>query len=371
MNRIKICHITTVHHALDDRIFFKECTALSKAGYVVFIVAPDSGGIKYNQGITIISLTSTSNRLFRATFLSFSALKKALKTKASVYHFHDPELMPIGVILKILGKKVIYDVHEDLPKQIYYKPYIPNRLFKTFASFIVKYIELFCCLFFDVIVAATEDIARKFNVTKTIVIRNLAIVGLIDKLKAYHHKSDKLTLIYAGGLSEERGIKEIILALEKVSIPVELWLLGSWSSESYQKTCSSLAGFTKTKYWGFMSMDHVYPYIKAADIGIALLYPAKNYVTSLPVKAFEYMACQKPIIMSNFDYWKKIFDGCALFTDPLNPDKIALAIEQLYSHKTLAEQLAANGRKLILEQYSWENESSKLINAYEKLVYED
>jgi glycosyltransferase involved in cell wall biosynthesis len=371
LNRSKICHITTVHQALDDRIFFKECVFLRKAGYDVFLVAPDQKNEYPNHDITIVGLTSTGNRFYRATFLAFKAFVKALKTQASVFHFHDPELMFIGVLLKLFGKKVIYDVHEDLPKQIYYKPYIPTKLLKSVSSLLVKYIELFCCLFFDLIVAATDDIARKFPASKTIVIRNLAIVGLIDQVESHHPKSEKFVLVYAGGLSEERGIKEIILALEKVDMPIELWLLGPWASESYQKLCSSLPGFAKTKYLGFMPMDKVYPYIKAADVGIALLYPAKNYVTSLPVKAFEYMACRKPIIMSNFDYWKKIFGGCALFTDPLNPDKIARAIEQLYSNKTLADELSVNGRKLIMEQYSWESESIKLINAYHQLLYEN
>ena len=189
MSRIKICHITTVHQALDDRIFFKESVFLRKAGYDVFLVAPDKKGVHQNHEVNIVGLTLAGNRFYRATFLAFSALIKALKTRALLFHFHDPELMPIGVILKLLGKKVIYDVHEDLPKQIYYKPYIPTKLLKSISSFIVKYVELFCCLFFDLIVAATDDIARKFPASKTIVIRNLAIVGLIDQVDAHYPKS--------------------------------------------------------------------------------------------------------------------------------------------------------------------------------------
>jgi hypothetical protein len=53
--------------------------------------------------------------------------RKALKTDADIYHLHDPELMPLGLLLKLQRKKVIYDVHENLPKQISIKHWINPR----------------------------------------------------------------------------------------------------------------------------------------------------------------------------------------------------------------------------------------------------
>ena len=75
--------------------------------------------------------------------------------------------------------------------------------------------------------------------------------------------------------------------------------------------------------------------MKASDIGMSVLYPIKNYLTALPIKSFEYMACSLPMVVSNFDYWQKLFGECALFADPYNPKDIANKILYLYILKKI------------------------------------
>ncbi len=364
---IKVCHISTVHNALDDRIFHKECVSLVKAGFDVTLV------VKHPQnevvdGVNICALPEKNSRSYRL-LSQFTALSKAVKIKAKIYHFHDPELMFIGLALRLLGKKVIYDVHEDIVKQVYYKKWIKYIFVRATLSKMIKYAEKFCTLFFSNIVVVTDDIAIKFPSHKTVLIRNFPIVGLIDKQPINNTKSEDTTrLIYAGGLTEVRGIKEIIAALQFINQEVELLLLGPWESEEYLQECKNISSWNKVKYIGKLNLEEVYPYIKSSDIGLSLLYPAKNYLTSLPVKAFEYMACGKPMIMSNFDYWKEIFGDVALFCDPMDPKAIADCIQQLISQKEDADKMGKMGRELILEKFSWEAESLRLIAMYNQLL---
>jgi glycosyltransferase involved in cell wall biosynthesis len=364
---IKVCHISTVHFYNDDRILYKQCCSLAQAGYEVFFVVPHTKREKV-MGVEVVPLKRTSSRFYRVFVLSFVAMGKALGTGSAIFHFHDPELMGIGVLLKLMGKKVIYDVHEDLPKQLLYKRWISSELIKKSLSSFIKGLEQFCCLFYNRIMPATPDIAAKFSKKKTVLIRNLAILKLIDRVQPAAVNSEKIKLIYVGGFSDIRGIKETIRALEILNGKAELWLLGAWATEAYEKACKEMEGYKYVTHFGMFPLEEVYPYIKKADIGMALLYPAKNYITSLPVKSFEYMACEKPMIMSDFVYWKEVFKGCALFIDPMNPIMIVEAVLKLDSDKQLAADLAKRGRELLLQEYSWEAESVKLINAYNTLT---
>jgi len=181
------------------------------------------------------------------------------------------------------------------------------------------------------------------------------------------YKKNKSIIIYAGGLTRIRGIKEIIQAMEYIDNKDELWILGKWQSEKFKKECENLIGWKYTKYLGLVSLEEVFRYMKIADIGISTLYPVKNYLISLPIKVFEYMACSLPMVISNFPFWQEIFRDCALFVNPYNSKDIAKKISYLLDNPNKAKELGKKGRKLIKDRYSWEEESKKLLRMYENL----
>jgi glycosyltransferase involved in cell wall biosynthesis len=366
--RIKICHISTVHSLYDDRIFYKECKSLSSNGYEVSLI------VQHNQdelieGIQIIALPDFGNRFSRLLKGNLLALKRAFNTKSAIYHFHDPELMITGLILKLSGKKVVYDVHENISLQILSKEWIEIKFLRRVVSIFIKYFEKFNCLFYDGIITVTDDISIKFNKNKTIILRNFPILKFIKNEKInIIEANNKFKIIYAGGLTRVRGIKEIILAIGLVNDNCELWLLGSFDDTDYYEECRNTKGWEKTKYMGYLRMEDVYGYIEKADIGIAMLYPIGNYLTSLPVKAFEYMAMGKPIIMSDFSYWKTIFEGVALFANPQKSEEIAKAIEILYNDTSKREEMGRLSKQIIQNDYNWEMEQLKLIDLYSKIL---
>lgn len=362
----RVCVLSSVHPALDVRIFHKEAKTLVKAGYDVTLIAQHDKN-EAVDGIRIIPLLKPKNRSERMTKVVWKLLTLALKQKADVYHFHDPELIPVGIALRLLGKKVIYDVHEDVPQQILCKEWIGSTCVKKCVASIVHIIEQIGVAVFTQIVAATPDIAKKFNPSKTVLVRNLPIINLIENAKLLETRKQKPVIIYTGGLSRIRGIKEIIKAMEFIGDKAELWLLGKWENKEFERKCEELKGWQYTKYLGLLPLSKVYRYTKAADVGISILYPTENYVTSLPIKAFEYMACNLPMVMSNFPYWRRIFEKCALFANPNDPKDIADKILYLLDNSDKAKQLGDRGRQLIEEKYTWENESKKLLKVYEEL----
>lgn len=363
----RVCHMSSAHQLPDVRIFHKECKTLKEAGYdVYFVVTAEEDGEA--DGVKVRALPAPKNRFERMLKNTFLAFARALRTKADVYHFHDPELIPAGVFLKILGKKVIYDVHEDVPKQILNKEWIGSGPARGLVASLFNIIERTGIFFFDGIVAATDEIAKKFGPEKTIAIRNFPIVKLFDAIKPVDMEKSAPVIIYTGALTRLRGIREVVRAMSFLEGRAILWLLGQWESDSFRKECEAEAGWKHVRYLGFKKLEEAYGYTKAADIGIVNFHPIENHMKAMPNKAFEYMACSLPMVMSDFPYWRGMFKECALLADPLEPEGIAEKITALLEDKALRETLGRKGRESIEEKYSWEAESRRLIAFYEGLI---
>src|SRR5271168_3121660 len=172
MVTMKVVHMTSVHNALDHRIFKKECRSLAQAGFDVTVVAPHTEDLVREQ-VQIKSVRKHLSRWSRMTRTAWSVYREAEKQAADVYHFHDPELIPLALLMRLKGKRVIYDVHEDYPRDIYYKPYLPNWSRTLIARF-AESAEALACRHFSAIVAVTPAIAARFAETnqRTVILFN-------------------------------------------------------------------------------------------------------------------------------------------------------------------------------------------------------
>ncbi|MGB1039990.1 MAG: glycosyltransferase [Flavobacteriales bacterium] len=361
---VKVCHISTAHPPFDVRIFHKECVSLAQSGYdVSLVVTHDKKEIV--KGVNIIPLPVSKGRLHRMFIKTHFAFYRSLKTKSKIFHFHDPELMLVGILLKILGKKVIFDSHENVSSQIESKHWIGSSFLRKSVKSVYRIFEKFSILFFNSVISVTPEIVEFLSSKKGVLVRNYPIISLIDKVKGVKNKSKKTTLIYVGGLTKIRGIKEICQAINQLEQEVELRLVGPWESEDFKNEC--LKTSNKINYFGVKPLEEVYPLINSSDIGFVTLFPEKNYLNSLPIKAFEYMACEIPMIMSDFPYWKNTFEGCAEFVNPQSVEEIKKAVSVLIEDKDKANAFAIKGRNKVKSEFSWESESEKLINLYKKL----
>jgi len=373
--KTKVCHITTVHLPFDDRIFHKECKTLVEASYEVVLIAQyDREEIK--DGVHIVPLPKTKKRLYRMIYLPIKVLNTALRLKADVYHFHDPELIVIGIILKFLGKQVIYDVHEDYENKILSKYYIPG-LIRPFLSRAFGFYEKKVSKIFDAIITADNYVMTKFININSAVIRvaNFPPICFAYKFDENVNKNkNKFICVYAGGLIYDRGISKIIESFCYLKNPdIELILAGKASSDIYYKIKKIIIKEKRIKYVGELRWDEVQNLLKIANVGLNLLQPVPAYLYAAEnsVKIFEYMAAGIPIISSNFPGLKRIIEdecSCGICINSLDPKEIAKAIEYLITHPEEAKKMGENGRRAVLEQYNWEKESEKLIEIYVKLT---
>ena len=119
----KVCHLTTVHPRYDNRIFHKECKSLTNNGYDTILLVADGGKVEITEKVKIIGLKSTKNILRRLMIQPLTFFIQSIRQKADLYHFHDPELIFTGLLLRIAGKKVVYDIHEDYSTAFNHRKY--------------------------------------------------------------------------------------------------------------------------------------------------------------------------------------------------------------------------------------------------------
>ena len=363
----KVCHMSSHHSPVSVRIFKKQCVSLAKNGYRVFYAVPGNGP-KSVDGVSFEYVKDTKGLLGRIFLNPLRVYVSAKKVDAAIYHFHDPELIFLAFLVKISGKKVIYDVHENLPAKCFDAGLKKLSYTGRLIVWIIDIVEKFFANKFDFNITVNEDIGKRFRKEKTGIITNYPILSLINYSKNINQNKTP-SVIYAGLLNKNRGIREIVDAMGYFDDgQVKLVLMGSWQDRVYKEECMKSVGWKNCIYYGQIPLNETYGYMKSSVVGLVNFLPLKNHLYSMPNKAFEYMAFGMPIVMSDFKFWKQKFSGCAMFVDPTNPKEISDAISKLISDKSLREKLGAEGRKIVEEKYSWESESKKLISIYSNLL---
>ncbi len=363
----KICHLTSVHARYDTRIFVKECQSLQKNGFDVSLIVADNKGDEIKNEIKIYDIGKESKRIKRMLKTPKKVFQKAKEIDADLYHFHDPELIKTGVKLLKLGKKVIYDVHEDVPRQILSKPYL-----KAFLKPIIsKYFEKFenkNAKKLSYIITATDFITNRFlKINKnSYSIKNFPIVSELKTNVKWTQRKNKAC--YVGGISKIRGITEMVEAMQYSNYKINL--AGKFENSNLEIQVKLIPSWNKIVEHGFVKREQIKEILNESKVGLVTLYPTINYKDALPVKMFEYMVAGIPVIASDIPLWRQIIEDnkCGVCVNPHEPKEIANAINKIIENNKLSEQMGKNGQKAVLEKYNWQNEEKKLLAIYKKIL---
>ena len=366
-----IGHLTTVHPRRDVRILLKECRSLARAGYRVFLIVADGKGTEVDGDVTIVDVGAAANRFDRMRNATRRVLEKALELELEICHLHDPELIPIGLELKRRGKRVIFDAHEDVPKQLLNKPYL-NAWVRRALSWGFGAYESRACRQFDAIVAATPFIRDKFLGVnpRSVDVSNFPLLGELTTDIEWQDKSRQVC--YVGGISAIRGIRELVAAMEEVRSGARLQLCGSFSEPDVEVEVKQRTGWSAVDELGYLDRVAVREVLGRCVAGLVTLHPLPNYLDSQPIKMFEYMSAGIPVIASDFPLWREIVVGnqCGLCVDPMNPSEIARAIDLLVDDPERARRMGEHGRTAIRDRYNWAVEERKLLGLYGELSIE-
>lgn len=367
-----VAHVSTVHPRGDTRIYVKELRTLAAAriGAICLCVQDGRGDQVLEGGVSVIDLGfRPANRIGRAVVGSLRVMKAIRRLRPRVVHFHDPELIVVGLLLKLCGHRVVYDVHENVPQQVMQKTWLP-RFARTPVAACVKVLESVAGAVFDGIVTATPPIAGRFPARKTVLVQNFPLPDELRPANPAPMRNREPLAVYVGGISEIRGIRGMVEALRRVPprYGLKLALAGTFPSESFRAELVRAPGWSQVEETGWIDRAEVGRIMARARMGLLVLHPVPNYVDSQPIKLFEYMSAGLPVIASDFPLWREMAGDCSLFVNPLDPGSIADAMTWILDHPEEAERMGQKGRELVEQRFNWTKEGEKLVQLYGRLI---
>lgn len=368
-----LVHATVVHARYDTRILFKQCASLTSAGVgsVSLFVADGKGDETWN-GILIHDVGKPPfGRFGRATAGTFRMWRALRKARPDLVQIHDPELLPLAIVLNALGTRVLFDMHENLPREILTKKWVAPQA-RRLVSAIARAAQTVAARRIPTIFAE-ESYTRDFpSAMRSVVVLNYP---LVDSLTAIvREKRSRFTVGYIGGLSEERGAPIVVGAIARLrekGVDIHGVLIGPVAAEP---VVADMLATGDREGWltvpGRLKPEKGWSLIAECHVGVAILQPSSNFVESYPTKLFEYMALGLPVVVSDFPLWREVVEkpDCGLLVDPTDVDALTTALRWIFEHPNEAAQMGKNGRRAVLEKYRWESEFRKLKDFYGEVL---
>ena len=338
----KVIHVTTVHPWWDNRIYEKMVSMLPRYGWdVTYVANPGHGPINVTEGVTFVPLSSgtgLTGRLIRnvEAFISCFCLPKQL------IHFHDPEFLPFGILLRLLGRRVIYDIHEDNFLGIMQKHRIPRLLRRPLAYIVAALEQLAVCVLVPVV--AEKAYLKRFP--KAIVVLNylkasdFQLSANDNSMKESRlvplESSNRKRMIYTGSVSVDRGAFNHIAILKRLP-DYELYVIGRCDNQLRKEILERASGCEDRLHLIVSEAGIQYPEIEKYyriggwSWGLAIFPRTNHYYEKELTKLFEYMYYRIPVVCSDFPVWSAlIHENCAgICVDGENYDAAAESIQQL------------------------------------------
>jgi glycosyltransferase involved in cell wall biosynthesis len=366
----KVCMLSSVRPATEHRMLSKEGGSLVRAGYRLSIVAPHHQD-EALSGIAVKAVHRFTSRFSRMLRTTWCVYREALRQRADVYHFHDTGLIPVGWLLKLHGKRVLYDVREDTPAVILDRYWIPVWA-RTPIAWAIDIAEKVSARILDGIVAATPHIGQRFPNPKTVVVQNFPLLDETFPPSCSYLERTPLVL-YIGTIGPSRGVLELIdaIGLLPETLQARLALGGEFDTPELFQAARQSPGWKRTDYTGWQDRRGLLDLLSLARVGVLPILPTPNHMDAQPIKLFEYMLAGLAIVASNLPRQGQIVQEtrCGILVEPGQPKALADAIQWLLEHPAEAQAMGNRGRQAVLETYNWNSQAQLLLDLYRRVIY--
>ncbi|WP_077919476.1 glycosyltransferase [Spirosoma sp. 209] len=371
MKKPRVFLVSTAHPATDPRIVFKQCPTLADR-YEVFCALPRADPTVC-AGVRFIRLPYFRRVIWRVLLTGPLVWWHSIRLRPALIHIYVPELLPVALICRLLGIRVIYEVQENLHRKLHVRTLnrgvILERAFRWFDRLACRYLYL---IFTEHGYLSTYTRLGKPHA----VIYNYPLLSFLEPFRQpYQPSPHQPSLLLIGLLSPERAFDTLIEALKRVVVwypHLEAHLFGKQAIPStYIEQFVSLSAIrSAVKLYGYTDQRQALLKAVGATAGLALLKPVGDYPESYPTKLFEYMALGLPVITSDFPLYREVVErhDCGLCVSAEEPAAIARALLYLIEHPALAKAMGERGRRAVETHYSWVTESAKLLDFYELVL---
>lgn len=318
----------------------------------------DFYGVKKNFDLKLIN--RTFNNALSAPFDSYK-VKKIIKSDSLPDLLYGRDLLSLFVLTNN-DIPIIYEAHSPPSNKIKY--FVNYLLFKSdeFKSLVViskalkkEYLKLFPFLTKNDVIVAPDG----------------------ADIPKYHKKNDheiNYNIGYVGSLYEGRGINVIIECAKR--LPKYSFHIFGGNNENIKFWEEKTSNISNLVFHGFVPNSKLDQYYNIMDI---LLAPYQKKVTvkgnredtskwMSPMKIFEYMSYNKPIISSNISVLKEILKHKynSLLVEPNNIDEWVSSINLLYSNKKLFKKISENAYYDLKTKYTWSTRAKKIIDNFRR-----
>jgi glycosyltransferase involved in cell wall biosynthesis len=176
---------------------------------------------------------------------------------------------------------------------------------------------------------------------------------------------------FVGVLAPWQGVEYLVQAAPLVlkEVPEAMFLIvgdGMMRNE-LENMVKKLDLRDRFVFTGSVPFEHVPKYINASDVCVA---PFIRDRKCSPIKVFEYLACRKPVIVSDIGADTELFVrfNFLIVVTPEDSIELANAVTKMLNDKNVQNYVCNDDRVFIIKEYSWKRTAEKVINTCESVI---
>lgn len=370
--RMKVCHVISGYFRNDARVFVRQVLSLKRAGYEVSIITNDGEPDDVLEGVPIVSCRRHWPRWKALLAARWQFMPEVLRVDADVYQLHSPELLPLRKPLERLGKAIVYDAHEDLPRHLLEKEWVPS-LFRRPLGLVAEQYMRHALKQVDDIVSPHGHVVQHLQRTigKGTLVANFPILKDLSPVTEADFAARPPAVCYSGTVYAYSNQEATLDAL--AHLPNVRYLVAGYIDEGHRSILMRRAGARQVEFLGRVRQDQLREVYTTCVAGLAVIdyrlnqgHRRGSYAVN---KLFEYMEAGLPVICTDYELWRDIVDRyeCGVYVRPGSVEDIRAAIELVITDRRKAYRMGQNGRRAVLEEFNWTSEERKYLAVFERL----